>query len=209
MKAMWVAKKLLIVFKTRPHWPAKEIMETVKRAYGVIVKRDFAYKVKYNAHRLLHGSMTEHYNKLGVYVHVLQQTCPKSLIELVTDPVPSDVQVLKRLHVCFEALKQGWVEGCRKVICIDACFLKTFLGGQLLVAIGRDNNDQMFPISWAVVEGENNDSWGWFLRGLQSYLCRHGTEMSCGVCNGKGHNRRSCLNKGSTAATGINLNEIP
>ena len=108
--------------------------------------------------------------KLGVYVHVLQQTYPTSLTELITDPDPSEVQVFKRLYVCFKGLKQGWIEGRRKVICIDACFLKTFLGGQLLVAIGRDNNNQMFPISWVVVEGENNDSWGWFLKGLQSYL---------------------------------------
>ena len=71
-------------------------MDTVKRAYGVIVKRNFSYKVKYNAHRLLHGSMREHYDKLGVYVHVLQQTCSTSLIELVTDPAILDVQVFKR-----------------------------------------------------------------------------------------------------------------
>ena len=44
------------------------------------------------------------------------------------------------------------------MIRIDACFLKTFLGGQLFVAIGRDNNDQMLPISWAVVKRENIDS---------------------------------------------------
>ncbi|KAL2929334.1 Isoleucine--tRNA ligase [Bienertia sinuspersici] len=38
----------------RPHWPAKDIIETVKRAYKVIIKKDLAYKVKYQAHRMLH-----------------------------------------------------------------------------------------------------------------------------------------------------------
>ena len=71
MKAMWVAQKFVDVFKARPHYPTKEIMDTMKRAYDVMVKKDFAYKIKYNAHMLLHRSMTEHYNKLGVYVRVL------------------------------------------------------------------------------------------------------------------------------------------
>ncbi|XP_021725057.1 uncharacterized protein LOC110692358 [Chenopodium quinoa] len=120
LKSTWLAEQFIEVFKARPHWPAKEIVETVRRAYKVIVTKDFAYKIK--------------------------------------------------LFTCFEGLQKGWREGCRKVICVDACFIKTFLGGQLLSAIGRDANDQMFPIAWAIVEGENNQSWEWFFNALQSTL---------------------------------------
>ena len=85
-------------------------------------------------------------------------------MKLVTDPTRVDnANVFQRQHVCFEGLKHGWLGGYKKVICIDTYFLRTFLGGQLLSAIGRDHNDQMYPISWAVVEGENNESWEWFL----------------------------------------------
>ena len=78
---------------------------------------------------------------------------------LVTNPCNKTFQlVFHRLFVCFNGLKRGWLEGCRKLICVDACFLKTFLGGQLLAAMGRDGNDHMYPIAWVVVEGENNDS---------------------------------------------------
>ena len=41
-------------------------------------------------------------------------------------------------------------------------FLKTFFGGQMLAVVGKDGDDQMYPIAWAVVESENNDSWEWF-----------------------------------------------
>ncbi|XP_048491353.1 uncharacterized protein LOC125492686 [Beta vulgaris subsp. vulgaris] len=62
---------------------------------------------------------------------------------------------------------------------VDSCFLKTFLGGQLLSAVGRDINDQMYPIAWAVVEGENNSSWEWFFKHLQACLALgDGTEYS-------------------------------
>jgi hypothetical protein len=39
------------------------------------------------------------------------------------------------------------------IIGLDGCFLKGYYGGQILAAIGRDPNDQMLPIAFAVVEG--------------------------------------------------------
>ena len=55
----------------------------------------------------------------------------------------------------------------QEILCIDGCFLKTFLGGVLLSAVGRDPNEQMYPLAWAVVEGENNESWQWFISELK------------------------------------------
>ncbi|CAN1156940.1 hypothetical protein LINPERHAP2_LOCUS21242 [Linum perenne] len=40
----------------------------------------------------------------------------------------------------------------------------------ILTAVGKDGNHQMFPIAWAVVEGENRDSWGWFIEIIQEEL---------------------------------------
>lgn len=60
--------------------------------------------------------------------------------------------------------------GCGPVLGIDGCFLKGLVKGELLTAIGRDGNDQMFPVAWAVVEAENVVTWGWFLRLLRQDL---------------------------------------
>ncbi|XP_074315188.1 uncharacterized protein LOC141651371 [Silene latifolia] len=139
LKKTWLTKQLLEVFKSRPHWPASEIIDTVRKAYKIIIKKNFAYKVKYFAHRMLHGSMKEHYKEDGFFV-------------------------------CFHALGQGWLEGCRRVLSVDSCFLKTFLGGQLIAATGRDANEQMYPLAWAVVEGENNDNYEWFFKELKKVL---------------------------------------
>jgi hypothetical protein len=46
---------------------------------------------------------------------------------------------------------------------LDACFLKGEYGGQLMAAVGKDGNNQMIPIAYAVVEAETRDSWQWFL----------------------------------------------
>uniref|UniRef100_A0A2N9GC12 F-box associated domain-containing protein n=1 Tax=Fagus sylvatica TaxID=28930 RepID=A0A2N9GC12_FAGSY len=61
---------------------------------------------------------------------------------------------------------QGFHNGCRPIIGLDGCHLKGVYGGQLLSAVGRDGNDNLFPISMAVVEAETKDSWTWFLMEL-------------------------------------------
>ena len=60
MKSTWLVEQFLEVFRERPHWPVNEIIETVRRAYRVIIKKALTYKVKSYAHKMLHGSMQEH-----------------------------------------------------------------------------------------------------------------------------------------------------
>ena len=91
------------------------------------------------------------------YHEALRVSNPKSHFTIVTIPNTSS-PVFQRFFVMFKGLRDGWLLGCRKVLCIDGCFLKTFVGGMLLSTVGRDPNDQMFPLAWAVVEDENNES---------------------------------------------------
>jgi hypothetical protein len=86
-------------------------------------------------------------------------------------------KVFERFYVCFDALKKGFLGGCRKVIGLDGCWFKGANNGNLLCAIGRDANNQMYPVAWAVVAIENYDAWYWFLSLLQKDL---------NICNG-GH----------------------
>ncbi|KAL2944775.1 Mediator of RNA polymerase II transcription subunit 13 [Bienertia sinuspersici] len=44
LKASWLAKQFLEIFKARPHWPAKELIETVRRVYRVVIKKTLAYR---------------------------------------------------------------------------------------------------------------------------------------------------------------------
>ena len=39
--------------------------------------------------------------------------------------------------------------------------------GQLLCTVGRDGNNKMYPLAWAVVDVENKKNWAWFLRCLK------------------------------------------
>jgi hypothetical protein len=71
--------------------------------------------------------------------------------------------VFKRIYVCFYACKRAFATTCRPLIGLDGCFLKGRDGGHLLAAIGKDGNNQMLPIAFAVVEAETKEVWDWFL----------------------------------------------
>jgi len=40
---------------------------------------------------------------------------------------------------------------------------ETHYGGILLIVVGRDANDQYFPMTFRVVETKTTNSWNWFL----------------------------------------------
>ena len=78
--------------------------------------------------------------------------------------------MLSKVVYVFQGVKDGWIAGCRKVIGLDGCFITHTCKGQLLTAMGRDANNQMFPIAWAVVDVENKNNWCWFLSLLSDDL---------------------------------------
>lgn len=56
------------------------------------------------------------------------------------------------------------------MIHLDGKFLKGRMKGQLLTALGRDPNDAMYIIAWAVVPVENKVYWEWFMDLLREDL---------------------------------------
>ncbi|XP_073154070.1 uncharacterized protein [Henckelia pumila] len=77
-----------------------------------------------------------------------------------------ETPTFEKLYFSLNAMKNAFLEGCRPIIGLDGCFLKTIHGGQMFVAIGRDGNENMVPIALAVVQMENRENWTWFLREL-------------------------------------------
>lgn len=45
-------------------------------------------------------------------------------------------------------------------------YLKSLCKGNVLVAVGRDGNNYMFPLAWVVMKVENKDIWSWVLKNL-------------------------------------------
>ncbi|WOL03985.1 hypothetical protein Cni_G12706 [Canna indica] len=160
----WMSKYYVEKFRRNTNWSVKEMEKDLLTKFYLSISRMKAYRSKWEALRKLQGSIEEHYAMLGLYLEQLRIVNPTSMFSIVYKRAFTGAHsVFQHLYIGFDGLKKGFMHGCRPIIGFDGCFLKTFLGGQLLSTVGRDHNNQMFPIAWAVVEGENYHAWSWFL----------------------------------------------
>ncbi|XP_017408643.1 uncharacterized protein LOC108321409 [Vigna angularis] len=138
-----------------------EIREKVQRKLNIGISRCMAYRAKAIACDDIDGSFNEQYKRIYDYAHEVLGRNPGSTVKVEVENNQDEV-IFKRFYCCLKACKDSFV-CCRSIIGLDGAFLKGKYGGELLTAVGRDGNDQMLPIAYAVVEGENKDSWTWFL----------------------------------------------
>nr|KAJ0203699.1 hypothetical protein LSAT_V11C500266550 [Lactuca sativa] len=130
---------------------------------GIQVNMGQCRRAKKYALNLVEGSLVEHYGKLWSCGHEILRTNPGSTVILDVEDGPDGKKYFSKFYCCFQGVKQGWIEGCRRIIGLDGCFLKGVCKGELLCAIGKDENDKIYPISWVVVNVENKQNWKWFL----------------------------------------------
>ncbi|KAL7602969.1 hypothetical protein Lser_V15G16880 [Lactuca serriola] len=135
----------------------------VMAKFGIQVSMGQCRRAKKYALKLVEGNLVEHYGKLWSYGHEILRTNHGSTVKLDMEDGPDGKQYFSKFYCCFQGVKQGWIEGCRRVIGLDGCFLKGVCKGELLYAIRRDANDKIYPITWAVVNVENKQNWKWFL----------------------------------------------
>ncbi|KAF2308579.1 hypothetical protein GH714_010907 [Hevea brasiliensis] len=141
----------------------KDMMVDLNEKYALTVCKEVCYRAKKKALKILKGLHQEHCARLRSCLVELQRVDPIRNFKLDIK-ANKNSYVFSALYVGFSGLRKGFLVEARPVICMDVCFLTTMLTSALLSAIGRDGNDQMFPISWVVVEGENEATWSWFLK---------------------------------------------
>nr|KAJ0216046.1 hypothetical protein LSAT_V11C300137180 [Lactuca sativa] len=95
---------------------------------------------------------------------------PGSTIQIFVTVNPDNTTTFHRMYTCFKAIKEGWKVGCQRVIGLDGSFLKGQCKAEVLTAIGRDANNHVYPIAWAVVEIKNKPNWQLFLELLHDDL---------------------------------------
>ncbi|XP_074357152.1 uncharacterized protein LOC141696904 [Apium graveolens] len=149
--------------RKNPTWKVKEMIETIRKEMEIEIPWIKAMRIRKTTLEGVHDSLKQHYSRVWDFGHELLKINSNNTMKICgTRLNENDVNRFKRMYICYSALKKGWKAGYRPVIGLDGCFLKTVCGGQLLSAVGRDGNNQMYPICHAVVEVESTDSWRWF-----------------------------------------------
>ena len=158
--------------RLNPKLTAIEISEEIKRTYSLIVTDEQCRKAKTKITRERRAGHEAHFSRIWDYEAELHKKNPGTITEIVTIPgaTPRSKQRFDRFYVCFEAQRSAWPSTCRPIIGLDGAFLKWDVKGQLIAAVGRDGDNRIVPIAWAVVEIENDINWAWFVNHLKMDL---------------------------------------
>nr|KAJ0195375.1 hypothetical protein LSAT_V11C700387360 [Lactuca sativa] len=133
----------------KPKMKLQEMIDDIRQRYRCVVSIGQVRRARKWAKNLIEGKLTEHYARIWDYAHELLRSNPGSTCQVGVTTNPYGKNYFHRL---------------------DGCFLKGQVKGELLTTIGRDANNQVYPIAWAVVDVENKSNWTWFLELLSGDL---------------------------------------
>ncbi|CAI9292709.1 unnamed protein product [Lactuca saligna] len=146
-----------------PKMSARKMKAKVSTTFNINVSVGQCRNAKKFALQEIEGSLIEHYGRLWSYGEEIIRSNPGSTVRLDVDIMPDSTTLFSKFYVCFKAVRDGWLEGCRPVIGLDGCFLKGIVRGEVISAVGRDANNHIYPLAWAVVCVENKETWKWFI----------------------------------------------
>jgi len=147
-------------------------MHKVRVRFKYNISYGKAWRAKQRALEERFGSFFDSYDSVVRLLHTLQARNPGTYVDIqhFVHPEYPTVRVLQRLFFTFGVCVQAF-HHCRPVLCVDGTFLTGKYRGQILTAIGQDGNNQIVPLAFAFVEGENTESWLWFSGSSREQLC--------------------------------------
>ena len=169
VNSTWIAREYEDEIRMNPDWPVASFRSKVVNDLKCNISDSMIYRALRKAKEVIKGKHEEEFKKVYDYGNQLLKEMPTSTVKVMTEH-EADATRFKRLYVCLGPLKEGFIHYCRPLIGLDGCHLKGPYGGILLTAVATDPNDGIFPLAWAWVEAENNDSWEWFISLLKADL---------------------------------------
>nr|GFA75417.1 hypothetical protein [Tanacetum cinerariifolium] len=164
VKSPWIAEHYEAMIYAHPGIKPTYILDTIKAQVEIKVTRNQCKRAKALVMKRLERDVLNEYKKLNDYAKALVDTNPDIEVEHIGTGIPP---YFKSMYVCLAAVCEGFLDSYRKYLGLDGCFLKGVVKGMLLTAVGKDANNQMFPLAWGIVETESQSSWTWFLEHLK------------------------------------------
>ena len=159
-----IADDYINEFRANPKLSAEQIQQRLG-IDGLRVTKTKCQSARQIMKHIVSDEYAEQFTRMYDYVEELKKTNLGSTVILGTKD-----RVFEKFYTCFASQKNGWKSACRRVIHLDGTFLKGRMKGQLLTVVGRDPNDAMYIIGWAIVPVENKVYWEWFMDLLREDL---------------------------------------
>lgn len=111
-------------------------------------------------------SQTEDFNWLPAYIQRLIEANEDVYTDL---DINDSIGQFQRIFICSQTAAGNFVFRLPFIV-IDRTFLKTRFQQTLLLAVGRDPNNETHLLAWAIVKSESETFWRYFLQHLKTAI---------------------------------------
>ena len=136
----WVAERVVDWLKEDPKKGPKKLQASLKKRYSMDIPYDKVFRGKEKALDMIYGKWDDSYDLLPTYRAELLKSVPGSVVELDTEEHQGDV-CFRRFFVALKPCIDGFLQGCRPYIAIDATHLTGRSRGQLAAAVAIDGHN--------------------------------------------------------------------
>ncbi|CAG7875782.1 unnamed protein product, partial [Brassica rapa] len=140
----------------------KHIKDAMRNMFRMKLDYNTSYRALLSAQELVRRTIEDGYENLHSYLRQIEISNPGTVTCLDKD----GENRFKYLFLSFGASIAGFTY-LRRVIVVDGTHLRGKYEGVMLVAAAQDGNFQIFPLAFAIVDAENDESWEWFFTQLR------------------------------------------
>ena len=171
LKVPHIARLFVDKIREEPeYYMPMKIEEVVQEKWRITVSRPQCQAARNKAMKWIEYEYDHQFARLRDYAAELIGSNKDSTVVIDTLRNKKGQDEFNRFYVCFDNIRRTWKETCRPLIGLDGCFVKHKIKGQVLVALGRDADNAIYPVAWGVVQVENTDNWLWFVRMVKKDL---------------------------------------
>ncbi|KAG7548829.1 Zinc finger SWIM-type [Arabidopsis suecica] len=161
----FLASEIEGLIKAQPSLSITELNKWVKDEFGYTVSGDIMWNAKKKAFTAISGDLNKSFSLLPKFMAALSSS-NEMLVEWQHDHFPATKGA--SFHSVFWAFQQS-IEGfpyCRPLILVDSVDLSGNYRGKMLVAVGLDAENRIFPLAFAIITEESLSAgtWRWFFR---------------------------------------------
>ncbi|KAE8802250.1 Transposon protein, putative, Mutator sub-class [Hordeum vulgare] len=176
-KTRWVADAILDWLREEPGLGPTTLHGKLFEKYKIEIPYMRIFNAREKALDRINGQWNDTFHLLYTFKAEVEMASPGSVVEIDKHTVQFKIkgksfqkECFRRAFVCFKACWQGFLDGCRPYLAVDATHLTGRWRGQLVAASAVDGHNWLFPVAFGVVEAESEESWVWFLQQLRNII---------------------------------------
>ncbi|XP_015954785.1 uncharacterized protein LOC107479149 [Arachis duranensis] len=175
LDSITIAEVIKPLVKADPSLKVKSVIAEVQSKFNYTVSYRKAWLAKQKAVEKIYGGWEASYEALPIWFEAMYHKEPSTVVHFETmpayqsDDLVTDIRVLRRVfwsyYHCIRTFRH-----CKPIVQVEGTHLYGKYKGCLLVAVSQDDNNNIVPIAFAIVEGETSDEWHFFLSNLRQHV---------------------------------------